>query len=466
MPAYLATLRALLLLVSTVTVVECPASTLAGRLPAKQTVAITDVTVVDVDQGRSLRRKTVLIADGRIVAIDASADANVPAGTQRIDGRGCFLIPGLVDMHVHLFNNATRRPPNDWAFPLFIANGVTGVREMRAEPAQIGDVNRWRKELSEGSLVAPRILAAGVAVRGSSPDDARRQVDVAADAGADFIKVFSDVPVSHWKAILGAARARSLPVDGHVPAAVSLLDAALAGQHSSSHLMQAFEACSSIEAKIIKERLDVRGDASALLELQEPRVLSAFDPRACRRASKRLARSGQMQEPTLIIQRLKADGRPGDDPRWALLRADERARWERFFASPVAQDQALEKQRLDVAQRIVSAMHRAEVPMMAGTDSPMPNVYPGYSLHDELQLLVESGLSPQDALRAATLTPAEFLGIDSDSGSVAVGKRADLVLLDADPVRDIRNTRRIRAVLIDGRLLHRAALDELLETKR
>ncbi|MFA6986788.1 MAG: amidohydrolase family protein [Arenimonas sp.] len=457
-------MRAWLMLAGAVAPLAISADALAGRLPERQAIAITDVTVVDVEGGRSLARKTVLIAGGRIVAIDASANASIPAGAQRIDGRGRFLIPGLVDMHVHLFNNATRRPPNDWAFPLFLANGVTGVREMRAEPAQMGDVNRWRKELGEGSLVAPRILAAGVAVRGSSPDDARRQVDVAADAGADFIKVYSGVPASHWQAIQASARARSLPVDGHVPAAVPLLDAALAGQRSSAHLMQAFEVCSSIEAKILRERRDVQGDSGALLEAQEPRVLAAFDPRACRRVSKALARSGLMHEPTLVIQRLKFDGRPSDDPRWALLRADERARWERFFASPAAQNQALEKRRLDVALRIVSAMHRAGVPMMAGTDSPMPNVYPGYSLHDELRLLVASGLSPLEALRAATLTPAEFLGSASESGSVAIGKRADLVLLDADPTKDIGNTQRIDAVMIDGRLLRRAALDELLAT--
>lgn len=440
-------------------------ATHARSLPERQSIAITDVTIIDVEHGRSIGHRTVLVNAGRIAAIVPSRDARIPLGAQRVDGRGRFLIPGLVDMHVHLFNNATHRPPNDWAFPLFVANGVTGVREMRTDPTQISVVNHWRKELDDGTLIAPRILAAGVAVSGNSPEDATREVKAAADAGADFIKVFSDVPVLHWRAILDASRAVSLPVIGHVPAGVTLLDAAVAGQRNSEHLMQAFEACSSSETKFLDERRGVGGDALAgLLEAQEPRVLRKFDRLACRRVSESLAATGQVQDPTLVIQMLKSDDKPSNDPRWRLLRADEQARWERIFASPSAQNHALEKQRLDVALRIVSAMNKADVPIMAGTDTPMPNVYPGYSLHEELELLVESGLSPREALRAATLTPAVFLGIAADSGSVAVGRRADLVLLDADPTQDIRNTRRIDAVLIDGRLLRRVALDELLET--
>lgn len=426
-------------------------------------VAITDVTVVDVEKQRSLRARTVLIEDGRIVAVVASRDAKIPANTQRIDGRGRFLIPGLVDMHVHLFNTTTRRPANDWAFPLFVANGVTGVREMAAEPAQMALVNRWRKDMDAGVLIAPRILAVGVPVSGKSPDDATAQVNAAAAAGVDFIKVFSNVPASHWQAILDAARARSLPVVGHVPWAVSLLEAAAAGQRNSEHLMQAFEACSRIESQVIKERRGLVADAlAASVEARELSVLQAFDRRSCRKASRALAFTGQVQGPTLVIQRIKSGTRPSEDPRWRLLRADEQARWERILSGLPEQDQPRERRRLEVAMQIVSAMHRAGVPIVVGTDAPMPNVYPGFSVHEELALLVESGLSPHAALRSATLTPAEFLGIAADSGSVAVGKRADLVLLDADPTKDIRNTQRINAVLLSGWVLRRADLASCL----
>jgi imidazolonepropionase-like amidohydrolase len=258
----------------------------ARALPARQLLAITDVTVIDVERERSIGPRTVLVDAGRIVAIDAPRAADIPANAQRIDGRGRFLIPGLVDMHVHLFNNASRRPPNEWAFPLFVANGVIGVREMAAEPAQIATVNRWRKEVIDGVLVAPRILAAGVPIHGGSPEDASSQVDAAANAGADFIKIFSNIPVSHWRAILTAALPRSLPVVGHAPSRVSLVAAAAAGQNDNEHLMQAFEACSRIEAEVLAQRHPLEGDAlSARVDAQELNVLQAFDRPACRQAA-------------------------------------------------------------------------------------------------------------------------------------------------------------------------------------
>ena len=437
----------------------------AKPLPERQVIAITDVTVIDVEHSRSIGPRTVLIEDGRIAAIDKLADARIPANAQRIAGRGRFLIPGLVDMHVHLFNNASHRPPNEWSFPLFVANGVTAVREMNTLPAAIVQVNQWRQRLEESELVAPRILAAGVAVQGSSPRDAADQVK--ADAGADFIKVFSDVPAAHWHAILDAAKARGLPVAGHVPAGVPLLVAAAAGQRTDEHLMQAFEACSTIEAQLLDARRDL--DAEALVatrDAQEARALDAFDRVTCERVGKSLAATGQVQVPTLVLpyeESIRTRQPPGDDPRWRYLRADERVRWQRILAGTTSQDDALAERRWSVARQIVTAFHRARVPMFAGTDTPMPGVYPGFSLHEELALLVASGLTPREALRSGTLAPAEFLGIAATSGSVTVGKRADLVLLDADPSKDIRNTRRIHAVLLDGRLLRRSALDALLE---
>ena len=433
--------------------------------PPKQTIAITDVTVIDVRQDRVSRPRTVIVDDGRITAIGGSD--LIPEGAQRVDGRGRFLIPGLVDMHVHLFNLSSHRPPNDWTFPLYVANGVTALREMRGDAASIAQVVRWRKAFEEGELIAPRILAAGIAVNGKSPDDAAREVDAAAAAGADFIKVFSEVPESHWRAIVEAARKRWLPVVGHAPAGMSLLVAADGGQRSDEHLMQAYEACSSIEAQLLAERHGLGGEALvARRDAQEPQALAAFDRDICWRVSKALTASGQAQVPTLVLadeDALAARGPPSADPRWRYLRADEHARWEQFLAGYTAQDAVLAKQRWPVARKIVSAMHQAHVPIMTGTDAPMPGVYPGFSLHEEMSMLVDSGLTPSDALRSATLVPAKFLGIAGAAGTVEVGMRGDLVLLDADPTKDIRNTRLINAVLFDGRLLRRTDLDALLE---
>ena len=438
----------------------------AARASDHSTLVITDVTIVDVEGGHTVGPRTVVVRDGRIASIEAPGAAHVGDAIERVDGRGRFLIPGLVDMHVHLFNLSSHRPPNDWSFRMYVANGVTGVRDMRSDAASMQLVKRWRAAVDNGQLVAPHIVAAGIAVYGKSPDGAKTEVDAAVDAGADFIKVFSEVPATHWRAILAEAKSRSLPVVGHVPASISLLDAAKAGQRTSEHLTQVYEACSSVEAKVLAERQGLQGDAlMARASAQEGEVLDAFDPGLCRSKAKALARTGQAQVPTLVLADedvLARRGQPGDDPRWRLLRPDEQRRWQGFLAQYTKEDASLAARRWPIARNIVSILHQAGVPIMAGTDSPMPGVYPGYSLHEELQWLVESGLAPIDALRSATLEPARFLHMEDTSGSVAIGKRADLVLLDADPTKDIRNTQRIRAVVLAGRLLERNALDALL----
>jgi len=423
-------------------------------------VAITDVTIVDVEHARRIGPRTVVIDGGHIVAITAPHLARIPAGAQRVDGRGRFVIPGLVDMHVHLFNNASRRPPNDWAFPLFVASGVTAVREMNAGP--IATVQRWRTAIDRGELVAPRILAVGVAVRGRVP---RAEVAAAADAGADFIKVFSELPAPSWATIVEAARARGLTVAGHAPAGVALRVTADGGQRSVEHLMQAYEACSTIEARLLDDRRDLTGDELiARRDAQEPAALAAFDRRTCARVAGQLAATGQAQVPTLVLASDAAQpprGPAREDPRWRYLRPDERARWERLLAAP-AEDAGLARRRWQVSLQIVAVLQRAGVMLLAGTDAPMPRIYPGDALHDELARLVEAGLTPVEALRAATLAPARFFGIADRAGTVTIGRRADLVLLDADPTVDIHNTRAIHAVVLDGRLLDRVALDDLL----
>jgi imidazolonepropionase-like amidohydrolase len=429
-------------------------------------VAITGVSIVDVERGRLIGPRTVLIADGRIAAIDASSKVVIPEGAERIDGRGRFLIPGLADMHVHLFNNASHRPPNTWSFPLYIANGVTAVREMAGVPASIGTVDAWRRSVADGSLVAPHVVAAGVVAFGPSPEEAAHQVDLAADVRADFIKVFSEISEPAWRAVLEAAQRRSLPVMGHVPAGVSAVAAAQAGQRSEEHLMQVFEACSTLEQSALEERRGLAGaELVAKRDAAEARVLDAYDAPACDRAAAALKAAGEVQVPTLVLDHVESkprDASPSSDPRWKYLRADERARWQRLAHDLAPDERAVGARRWAVARRIVAALHRANVPILAGTDAPMPGVYPGYALHEELELLVASGLSPTEGLQAATSAPAAFLGLSDEAGTVAVGKRADLVLLDADPLRDIRNTRRIEAVLLDGRLLRRGALDALL----
>lgn len=448
------------LVISLVVLCDAHAATPVQTQPP---LLIANVTVIDVVNARRISPRSVLIEDGRITAIGRTLD--IPAGAVRVDGQGKFLLPGLIDMHVHLFNNASHRPPNEWAFPQFVANGVTGVREMLSLPEQLPQIERWNTAVQNGNLVAPRVLAAGVRVNGDSEQAVHEQVPHAKQAGADFIKVFSEVPAAQWRIIIDEAGKQQIAVEGHVPAQVAWLDAARAGQRTVEHLMQTYEACSSIEARVLESRRDLGGDAAtSLRDEQEREVLNHFDAAICRRAAKAVAATYQYQTPTLVLSYFES--RPSadftEDKRWPLLRTDEQARWRRNLTPRTLEDGSLAMLRWKASCRIVRTMNAASLPILAGTDTPMPLVYPGYAMHDELELLVACGLSNAKALQAATINPARALKLENTVGSVDIGKRADLVLLDSDPLQDIRNSRDIHAVVLDGKLLGHEDLDKLI----
>ncbi|HET9483799.1 MAG TPA: amidohydrolase family protein [Xanthomonadales bacterium] len=442
---------------------------LANAAPAAEAppLAILDARIVDVVRGRASPPRTVLIVSGRITAIGATAALGIPRHATRVDARGRYLVPGLVDMHVHLFNIPSGRAPSDWALPLFVGNGVTSVREMAANEASLDVVRRWREETAQGTRIAPRIVAVGIPVRGEDADGIVDAVRSARAAGADFVKVFSQFPGPRFAATVAAARAQGLPVDGHAPADLRAVDAATAGLRINEHLMQLYEACSPLEPSMLAERAAAGAGAAEVRDRQESRILAHYDAAACRETARAIARTGQPQVPTLVLLRPNRGASAAhyrSDPHWPLLRGDEQLRWARIIDAGAPVDANAYLRHWQVARRIVGALHAAGVPILAGTDAPMPLVYPGYSLHDELELLVESGLSPADALRAATIGPSRVLGLEAEQGTVSVGKRADLVLLDADPLEDIEHTRRIHAVVLDGRLLPREQLDALLAT--
>lgn len=431
-----------------------------------RTLAIENIALVDVVKGRIVSPRSILIIDERIAKIGDPGAVTVPADAVHVDGRDHFLIPGLVDMHVHLFNNATHRPPNEWMFPLFVVNGVLGVREMAAIPADMSIVEGWRMAVEKGELIAPRVVAVGIPVNGESEEIVRKQVRDAHGAGADFIKVFSGIEKPQWRAAIDEARRSRIPLCGHIPGGIDVLSAARAGQRSGEHLTQVYEACSSREKELLASRQSLKGEEFLkLLNSQEQDALESYDQKVCNSVAAGLAKTHQVQVPTLTLAHFEArEARTQfqNDPRWRYLRPDEQERWKRILEEEL--DKKLVTERLEVSLKIATTLHRAGVRILAGSDSPMPLVYPGWALHKELELLVEAGLTPAEALRAATIGPAEFLGLSKNSGAIEVGKQADLVLLDADPLSDIRNTQRIRGVILNGRWLSRTDMDALLDS--
>ena len=459
------------LLVSAVLVSRTAAQSKAPAPPPQ--IVITHVTIINPGESSVIPNATVVIEGDRITAVSRGhAPAVIPAKNARIiDGSGRFLIPGLWDMHVHTAFGDWFPGGRDIILPLFIANGVTGVRDMGGD---VPVLSAWRKGIAAGEIVGPRMMFSGPMLDAPLPDgklrfpssiavttpaSAANAVDSLKSQGVDFIKVQSVISHDAYLAAAAEARKIGIPIVGHVPDKVRIREVIAAGQKSIEHLMGSFEGCSSEEEKFVS------GQGNLKL------LLTTIDQKKCDALIAKLAQTQTWECPTLAWQRggtfldqrdLKHD--PLDKYVPAYWRD---VTWKRFFDEmmPDLQRDPLDLRREYFARNLqmVGAQHRAGVPFLAGTDTaPAIYVLPGFSLHDELSNFVEAGFSPMDALQTATSNPAKFFGSERTSGSIAPGKIADAVLLNANPLADIHNTRKIEAVIANGRLYDRPALDHLL----
>jgi hypothetical protein len=423
---------------------------------------------------------TVVIDGDRIADIRPSNASDDLKGMHIIDGSGRFLIPGLWDGHVHAFVFPWQA---DLYFPLFIANGVTGVRDMGGA-FPMTTINEVRAGIASGTRTRPRIVA-GTMIDGPSPvwpfalpagtaEEGRQAVATVADAGADFAKVYSLLPREAYRGVTEAANERGFPFAGHVPISVTAAEASDAGQRTIEHYTDSVLAyCATAEDEILAELRaaadspePVQAYSTAFFQLF-PRMVETFDPAKAEGLASRFAANGTWLTPTLLLGQNAA--RAGDpaliaDPRLRYMPAEVVSTWnppEDPRSSP--ENRAIAEQSLEAAGVICQAMQRSGAGMIAGTDLGLPNVFPGFSLHDELALLVASGLTPLEALQSATRNTAMAVGLGDEVGTVEVGKLADLVLLDADPLAAITNTTRIAAVITNGRLFERPDLDGLLQ---
>jgi len=435
---------------------------------APSLLIIHEVTVIDATGSPAQPHRTVIVRDGKIEEIGSSdrSRGRTLAGVQ-VDGTGKFLVPGLWDMHVHMAFGDWFPRGKQVTLPLFIANGITGVRDMGGE---LDVLQQWRKEINAGTLIGPRMVISGPMLDGpkprfpssiaiATPDDGRRAVDDWKRRGADFIKLQSLLPREAVFAIADEARKQGISFVGHVPDSVRASEVSNAGQKSFEHLIGIFEGSSPLEDQFLK------GPKT------EGQFLSTYDPARAAALFALLANNHTWQCPTLVWER------GGNLIDQADFIHDTRAKyvpaywkdvtWKRFTEEIIhdfnSDDLATRKRFVEKELEVVNAMHRAGIPFLAGTDTP-PGVYlfPGFSLHEELQRFVAAGFTPLEALQTATLNPAKFLGMDDRLGTIEKGKLADLVLLDANPLEDIRNTQKIAAVIVNGRYLSRHDLDKML----
>jgi imidazolonepropionase-like amidohydrolase len=449
-----------------------------------QSLVIKRVTVIDAT-GRGPEPNMTVIADGdHIVAVGPWEKTHIPRKAVVVDGTGKFLIPGLWDMHVH-GSSDTRAP---WSHLLFVANGVVGVRDMSGP----SDARAWRAAHASKEDPSPTIYLGSPIIDGPNPvwpesivvsDEAqgREVVEQQRERGADFIKVYSRLSRNAYFAIADEANKRGIPFEGHVPESVTAAEASDAGQKSIEHLTRVAEGCSKEEKSIVSEmqRQEAlfRAPGATMAQKIESgkniirlnlRVVETFDEAAAQFLFALFVKNRTWQCPTLTLLRAQIDDPlVANDPRLKYLSRELRAKWDAGYyenvpPEPRAAIARLNRIQFDESVRLVGLMYRAGVPILAGTDTMNPQCFPGFGIHDELALLVDAGLSPLAALQAATRNAAEFMGQLGRRGTIEVGKTADLVLLDKDPLADIHNTRSIQAVVLSGKLYPRAALDAML----
>jgi len=406
--------------------------------PQTRTLAITGVNVVDVVDGRILPNSTVTISGETIASV--AQNGAPPAGARVVDGGGRFLIPGLWDMHAHM------EASGDSWLPLYVANGVTGIRDMGSD---LDLILKMRQATSSGRVVGPRIFAAGpilddapgewpFRLRVRTAREGAAAVQLLKRRGVDLVKVHDNTPRDAFFAIAEEARRQNLPLAGHVPNKVTVQEAIDAGQTDVEHLanLALWKPCSGGQE---------------------------YRPEACRPFFENLARRGIWQTPTLAaMSELMTIGTPASAvsaDRLAYASQGVRKMWagnQGAFATPELI--RILRAGAQVGAVVTKDMAGAGVGILAGCDSMIA----GFCVHDELAAMVSGGMTPLAALQTATLSPARYFSRAETSGSVASGKTADLVLLDGNPLSDIANVRRIRAVAVAGRLLERKELDGLL----
>ncbi|MFL2769975.1 MAG: amidohydrolase family protein [Rhodospirillaceae bacterium] len=452
------------------------------------TVAIHNVTLLDAYQ--QTEKATVLLNGDTISAVRQTA--HTPEGTTIIDGEGKYLIPGLWDAHVHLSYYPDLN--TDYSYPLFIVNGITAVRDTGG---LLDAVLPMRAEARRAGVIAPRVYVAGPLVDGKqrvyaglngrpnisigidSPEEARAQINALHAAGVDLIKLYEMNSPENFIAAAKRASELGLPITTHVPLSMDTVDAALSGINGVEHMRNLEQSC----AVDYSERLSARRKAlangknkdggdlrSAIHMLFRPDAIAMQDSERCAEVIATLAREEVFQTPTLTINTYASSPLAAEEKWWdtyVYLPGEVQEKWlagSRRLAERIQANAPHPSSRAfhDWAFTMVAKLRNGGVKIMAGTDNPIGFLTPGYSLHEELALLVEAGLTPMEAIISATLRPAEFMRIQDKTGTIETGKWADLVLLDADPRDDIRNTKRINTVIKAGQVFDRAELDGIL----
>jgi imidazolonepropionase-like amidohydrolase len=409
--------------------------------------AFVNVHIVRPELNRVDRAQTVVIRDGRIAAVGAANAIEVPDGAALIDGGGRYLVPGLVEMHAHVPEARRGRQYLEDALYLWVANGITTVRNMAGEPSHL----ELRDEIARGEIIGPRLYTAGPRFAGKRIDDAAARAAAQADAGYDFLKVHMGLTAPIYDEITVAAADNGIAVAGHVAEGVGLWRALDAGQKSIDHLDAYFKA-------MVAEDTDLSGVKDQLLGFA---YVPYMDTDKFAVVAEATADANVWNVPTLTLAvNFVGPYVAADYPELRYMPPVMASSWEKIVVGyqDSLEDPELAQQFLRYRQRLVRELRDAGAGLLLGSDSPQMMNVPGFSLHKELALMIDAGLTPAEALTTGTVNPAIYFDAEDEFGRIETGLAADLVLADADPLQKPRALRDPAGVMLRGRWLPREEL--------
>ena len=420
--------------------------------------AITEITIVDVEKGTLIHGQSVLVVNDRIDKIGKSEKIQIPNGATIINGQGLYLMPGLVDAHVHYFDAPVFGR-------LMIANGILLVRDTGMPNEYILPL---RDELNSGKTLGPELITTGAILDGDppiipsisvgikTPEEGRAEVRKQAEAGVDMIKTYSRLEKDVFLAIVDEAKKQDLKVVAHLPESIYIEDAAAAGLGSSEH----FNGFEKVIAKLLGEPVNLTfiglaSDAGYFQRLDE------VNPQELQKVYERIHASSMTICPTVVTFKTltKIDTYwNGNFPQSEYISQGVTDLWKSLWT----QQENLPDFIWQNWMQMVVDLNKAGVPLMIGTDLMLPGIIPGYSTHEEMVIWQEAGIPPADILRSATLVPTQFMGLEDRLGSISEGKTASMVLVRANPLEDIHNAQQIESVFLRGQYFSREDLDRLL----
>jgi imidazolonepropionase-like amidohydrolase len=443
------------------------------------TFLIQNVSIINVKNGQILSDHSILVSDGKIKSILPTKELDIIDFSEIIDAKGSFVIPGLWDMHAHL--RANKLPPEiitDWMMPLLVANGVTGVREMTSScetedqgPVCLEQMREWQEEIEMGTLDGPRFLSLSSFQLNSPREhdyrkkEIKQMIETFAEQNIDLIKIYTGLSPKAYNRVIHEAKKHNIPVGGHIPLRMTISEASTKGlkslEHARDFLFDCFPDSKSFRksAKSQDPPIDIMYD-----------MVDEFDEKKCQKIFQVMIKNKTWYVPTHLTRRMEAfadnfefinDNRNQYIPKMLLDSwKNDADRVIAIDSTKYGRDAFMKFYRKGL--EITGEAHDAGVRIIVGTDGGDSFVYPGFGVHDELRELVKAGLTPLEAIQAATIHSAEFLNLQKSFGSIEVGKKADFILLKHNPLVNIENTQTMKAVIYRGEYFNSDKLNSLL----